>query len=205
MKEQLLGYIAHLLLKYLSLTWRYEYRFKREEDKKFFWNAIETPNHDPKKQFLIGFFHQDELSIIPLLAHKDISVLVSMSKDGQIMTHNALYFGYVPVRGSSSRGAIAGFMAAFKKVKKGYKLAMAVDGPRGPIYKVKDGIPSISTKANVPIAPMRLYPKTYKMFHKAWNKAKFPYPFSKIIVNVGEIKVYDREALETELLSFKDN
>ncbi len=199
MKEKLLGYIAYNILKFLSCTWRYQFYFKSEEDKKLFYKNLEHKKPELSHRFLIGFFHQDELSIIPLLANSGIAVLVSLSKDGQIMTNVALNFGYVPVRGSSSRGAIAGFLAAFKKVKEGYKFAMAVDGPRGPIYKVKDGIPALSTKENVPVVPIRLYPQRYKLFEKSWNQAKLPMPFTKIKVMVGKISVYDASSLEQEL------
>jgi lysophospholipid acyltransferase (LPLAT)-like uncharacterized protein len=199
MTEKLLGYIAHTLLKYLSLTWRYEIHFKNDKDRKFYYNALEIKNTDMDKRFLLAFFHQDELSIIPYLPNNNISVLISQSRDGQIMTNNALYFGYVPVRGSSSRGAVGGFMAAYKKVKQGHKFAMAVDGPRGPIYKVKEGLPSISQRLEVPILPIRLYPKNFFLFKKAWNQAKLPFPFSKIIVNVGNIEIYDVSSLEAEL------
>lgn len=107
--------------------------------------------------------------------------------------------GFTTVRGSSSKGAARGLLAAIKKVKEGYHFAIAVDGPRGPIYKVKEGLPAISRKTEVPILPARAYPSRAKIFEKSWNKAKFPMPFSTIEIRYGEFGIYDSKTLESKL------
>ena len=83
-------------------------------------------------------------------------------------------------------------------------MALAVDGPRGPIYKVKEGICAISKKTNTPIIPLCAKPKNVKIFEKSWNKAKLALPFTKIEIHFGEFKVYSTEELEMELIQLKD-
>lgn len=200
MKEKILGFVATLLLRILRMTWRYNIYFQDEQDKDFFLQAFKNRKIDPELRFLLSFFHQDEISLVPFFKKIPLCLLISMSKDGEIMSQAAERFGYYPVRGSSSKKAVSGLIAAIKMVNQGYGFATAVDGPRGPIYKVKDGIPLISKKTQVPILPVRVYPHRFKMFEKSWNKAKLPLPFSRIDMIIGKIQIYDRDGLEACLL-----
>jgi lysophospholipid acyltransferase (LPLAT)-like uncharacterized protein len=203
MKQKILGLIAFLFLRTLSSTWRYRVQFN-EEDTDFFKNKFKKRCPDFESQYVLAFFHQDELSLIPFFRGTQMTVLISASKDGEIMNMNAKLFGYDTVRGSSSRKAVAGLIAAIKRVKQGYKMTMAVDGPRGPIYKVKDGALAISKKAEIPILAVRAFPAQYKCFEKSWNKAKLPKPFSKIDVVFAKLKNYhSNQELEDQLLALK--
>lgn len=204
MKRKLLGYFAGSLYKYISLTYRYHLYFENEEDKREIMDKIYDRHTPVGEAHLYAFFHQDEFSTIPYFKDKGLNVLVSKSKDGQLMVELAHIMGYRTIRGSSSRGAVAGFMAAFKLVKQGGKLSMAVDGPKGPIYKVKQGLPKISQKTNQKILPFRAFPKCFWFFPKAWNKAKFPKPFSRIDMVFGKPDLYNEIELEKKLLSLQD-
>ncbi len=88
-----------------------------------------------------------------------------------------------------------------RKVIEGNKLTIAVDGPRGPIYKVKDGITAVSEKAQRPIVPIRGYPMWKIVFKKSWNKATLPLPFTKIKLKIGKINFYNTHSLEVKMLS----
>jgi len=57
-----------------------------------------------------------------------------------------------------------------------------VDGPTGPIYKVKPGVFELSllTKANIYTAGVCSSNSIH--FSKSWNKTYLPKPFAKIIV-----------------------
>lgn len=180
MKQKILGFLAFLFIRLLKLTLRYEFMFSKEEDKLLFDQALKK-----QENILISFFHQDELCLLPYFTHKNFSVMVSHSKDGEIMATAIKLLGFIPVRGSSSRGAVSALIASIKKVKEGYNFALAVDGPRGPIFKVKEGIISIQNKTLKPIFPLRAQATNAYIFKKSWNKAKLPRPFSKIKVFVG--------------------
>ena len=185
-------------MKLIRLTCRYKIEFEKESDKDYFWDAYNNRNN---KKYIVSFFHQDELCLIPYFQNTNLGVLVSLSKDGSLMTDMAQKLGYVTARGSSSRGAVAGLIAAIKKVRDGHSFSFAVDGPRGPIYKVKDGAIAVSNKTDTPICPVRAIPHSSYTFQKAWNKARLPFFFSKITIKIGEIKKYTKEELEQKLLS----
>lgn len=204
MHHQIIGIIVTLFYRLYTSTFRYYLYFEDQTDIKTFFQDTGTKDPRPGKNLLYAFFHQDELCTIPYFANKNICVLVSKSKDGTIISTLAHMLGYQTVRGSSSKGAVAGLLASLKMVQKGHKLSMAVDGPRGPIYKVKDGLPSISLKTKCKIAPFRAITNQCFVSHKSWNKIKLPYPFSRVNLVFGKFAVYDSKSLEEKLLSLGD-
>lgn len=199
MKNFFLSIIASTLFKLLRLTYSYELVFESKEEEEKYSALIQTKKPDNNSNFLLAFFHQDEFGLIPYFKNTGFSVLVSMSKDGEIMAQAAKRLGYFPVRGSSSRGAISGLIAAIKKVKEGYNLSFAVDGPRGPIFKVKEGLSAVSKKTGKPILPVRAHMSNPYIFEKAWNKSKFPKPFCRITLHFAKLDYYTPEELEKAL------
>lgn len=197
MKNWFLVTIAFLLMKFIRLTCRCSLHFEDPSDEEYFWNVYKRKTN---QKYILCFFHQDELCLIPYFQNTGLGVLVSLSKDGSLMANLAQRLGYITTRGSSSRGAVAGLIAAIKKVKEGHSFSMAVDGPRGPIYKVKEGAIKISEKTNTPICPVRAKTHNAFIFRKSWNQAKLPKPFSKIDLQIGKIKNYSTEELEKKLL-----
>ncbi len=109
---------------------------------------------------------------MPFFQHKRFAVLVSLSRDGELMTKIANNLRNSDRQRLLIARAARGLLAAIKKVKEGFNFAIAVDGPRGPIFKVKEGLPAISKKSQVPILPARAYPKTAKIFRKSWNQGQ---------------------------------
>ncbi len=199
MREKILGFIAYALIRLIGMTLRYKVHYTSEEAKKFFIEKFKDMSLSPRSQYLMAFYHQDELCLLNYFRKTNLSTLVSISKDGEIMTQAATRLGYHPVRGSSSKKAVSGLIAAIKKVRQGYKMAFAVDGPRAPIYKVKEGIIAVSQKTNVPILPVRGQASHLKYFEKSWNKAKFPYPFARLDIYIGEPRMYQKDELEEAL------
>jgi lysophospholipid acyltransferase (LPLAT)-like uncharacterized protein len=202
--QQLAGLLAGFLYKNYSSTFRYELIFEDPFDKKIFFEDLNRLEACPGKNLIYACFHQDDLSCLPYFSSKNICILISNSKDGQILASAVEHMGYQTIRGSSHRGGVAGLLAGMRKVLDGHKLTIAVDGPRGPIYEVKEGITAVSDKAKRPIVPIRGYPKWKIVFKKSWNKATLPIPFTKIILRIGKIDFYSTESLEKKMLSLQE-
>lgn len=193
--------MAGFLYKTYAATYRYQLEFEDPADKKLFFEDLATREANPGNNLIYACFHQDDLSCLPYFADKNICILISQSKDGQILASAVEHMGYQTVRGSSHRGGVAGLLAGMKKVKEGHKMTIAVDGPRGPIYKVKEGITAVSEKSGRPIVPVRGYPRHKKVFERSWNKATLPLPFTKIVLKIGKIGFYSTSALEQKMIS----
>jgi lysophospholipid acyltransferase (LPLAT)-like uncharacterized protein len=194
-KEKIIGFIVFLIYRLYSFTFRYQIHFEGDDEYKTFAELKE------KENYLIAFWHQDEMTLLNFFAYRKIGVLVSNSKDGTIMATLLSLLGYKIVRGSSSRNAVSGFIAALKLIRAGSRFTMAVDGPKGPIYKVKPGMIKLSEKTDRKIFPIRSWPENYWLFEKAWNKAKLPKPFSKVHITVGKPEKYSAVTLEEKLNS----
>ncbi len=199
--QKFAGLLAGFFYKAYSSTYRYEVFFEDPSDKKIFFDDLSVRGKNPGKNLIYAIFHQDDLSCMPYFSEKNICVLISQSKDGQILATAVEFMGYQTVRGSSHRGGVAGLLAGMRKVADGHKMSIAVDGPRGPIYKVKDGITAVSEKSKRPIVPMKGHPEKKYVFKKSWNQAQLPYPFSKIKINIGKIGFYTTEELERKMQS----
>ena len=167
MREKLLGFLSFLIVRLIGMTLRYRLHFKSEADELLFKKMYKDRKPNIETKYLLAFFHQDELCLLNYFKNRNMSVLISVSKDGQIMNNASELLGYKPVRGSSSRKAVAGLIAGIKKVRSGYKMAFAVDGPRGPIYKVKEGIIAVSQKTNTKIVPVKAVASNQIIFKKS--------------------------------------
>ena len=159
----------------------------------------------PTQNFIYAFWHQDEMALIPKFAGKNIGVLVSHSKDGTILATALELLGYQTVRGSSSKKAVAGFLSSLRLLTQGHKLALAIDGPRGPIYQAKEGVIRLSQKSSRPIVPVKSFPQRFYLFAKAWSKNRLPLPFSRVDVVFGAPSMYQKEELEAALEQLKVN
>lgn len=176
MKNTLIAYVVFAIYKLLYWTWRIEIHHSPKVEQ---WLK-------EKKPFAIAHWHGDELGVIHLIKPYHVAVIVSTSTDGEIMNQAVKLFGGEAARGSSTRGGSAALKGILKLVKKGRRPGIAVDGPKGPIYKVKPGVMQISRLAKIPIVPLAFQADRVKIFEKSWNKSKLPKPFAKLVIVYGE-------------------
>lgn len=201
--QKFAGLLAGFLYKTYSSTFRYQLQFEDADDRKIVFGDLATPKPHFGKNLIYACFHQDDLSCLPYFSGKNIVILISQSKDGQILASAVEHMGYETVRGSSHRGGVAGLLSLMKRCKEGYSLTIAVDGPKGPIYKVKDGITSIADKTTRPIVPVKASVSKAIVFKKSWNQATLPLPFSKITIIIGKVGFYSTQELEAKMTSLK--
>lgn len=136
-----------------------------------------------KKPFLLAHWHGDEIVLMHLINRYNLATITSYSADGELMTRIISKFGGVSSRGSSTRGGASALRGLLRLLKSGkYNSSIAVDGPKGPRCKVKPGIFEISRLVNLPIFWVGVTADKYYTFHKAWNKAILPKPFSKVYI-----------------------
>lgn len=202
-KEKILGKLFGFIYDIYSSTFRYEIHFTNPEQKRDVMDEMMArgPLSSPS---LIASFHQDDFATLKKFAHRDIGILISPSKDGEMLAQACKHLGYQLIRGSSSKRPIASFIEAMKFMRKGWKFAIAVDGPRGPYGDVKKGIVAMSEKLNHPIIPMASLPDRYWELHKSWNKPRIPKPFAKVHIIFGEKKFYSRDELRDCIFELKD-
>lgn len=129
------------------------------------------------------------------------AVVVSESKDGEIIARVLERIGLVTNRGSSSRGGLRALLGMAKEVNKNGRVGVfTVDGPRGPKYEVKEGAIFMAQRAKALLFPVRAFPRKKIVFQKSWDQFEVPYPFTRCRVRVGTPLQVTDEKLTSEVL-----
>jgi lysophospholipid acyltransferase (LPLAT)-like uncharacterized protein len=134
------------------------------------------------------FWHRHIFFIIYKFRKSMARPLISLSKDGELVTHIAREFGMDPIRGSSSRGGMRAFLTLIRTIRQidNPRVLITADGPKGPAKKIKDGIILLAQKTSVPIIPLTWNATRKKVFENSWDKFMIPLPFSKITFFYGQ-------------------
>ncbi len=136
---------------------------------------------------LIGsFWHSCIIPATYICRDLGVRVMSSNSYDGEYMGRIIHKFGFVAVKGSSSRNAVRALLGLRRALAKGWTVAFTLDGPRGPRHKVKPGPVALARSSGVPLT----------MFHAAvdkawvlnsWDRMMIPMPFSRVLLRFGKL------------------
>jgi lysophospholipid acyltransferase (LPLAT)-like uncharacterized protein len=134
----------------------------------------------------IGAFWHGRLLMMPAgyRGHR-LTILISLHQDGELISRTAEYFGFRPIRGSTTRGGFSALREMLKVSQEGYDIAITPDGPRGPRYHVQDGIIELARRTGMAIVPLTFSASRKKVF-RSWDRFLFPYPFSRGVFIWGE-------------------
>lgn len=151
-------------------------------------------------------WHGDELVLVGYYSYRRLAALSSLSKDGSIMALTLRLLGYRVFRGSSSKGGARGLLNLIRAVREGSQAALAVDGPKGPIYEVKPGIVELARKTGKPIVPVGARSQCAWFIPRAWNKSYLPKPFSRVDVEYGPaIQASENASIEAICLEIRNS
>jgi lysophospholipid acyltransferase (LPLAT)-like uncharacterized protein len=153
------------------------------------------------KNFIYAFWHGRQFLLFHSHRRTGVVINASESRDGEIQAGILQRFGFNIVRGSSKRKGERALLGLVDGLRKGKNVAIAVDGPRGPIYEVKQGAAYLAGKLDKPIVPVITGASRYWILDKIWDKYLLPVPFTKGVVLYGEpITVHGKsdDQLETK-------
>lgn len=138
-----------------------------------------------KNPFIVVHWHGDEIPLLLLVTRYGLATMTSTSKDGELINWIIEKLGGATSRGSSTRGGVSALIGLLRLITKQKRNAsVAVDGPKGPIYKVKPGVFEISRVTQSPIYWISVSADRYFQFEKAWNKAILPKPFARVYIEL---------------------
>lgn len=139
---------------------------------------------------LLCAFHQQFFSFVrhfPAFRRYDPLIMISRSRDGDIVSSVANLCGWRVTRGSSSRGGKEAMQEIIKHLKTGGCIgANIVDGPTGPIGKVKAGTIRIAQQSGASIVPCFAIAES-AWFLGSWDRFMIPKPFSLVTVRYGDM------------------
>jgi lysophospholipid acyltransferase (LPLAT)-like uncharacterized protein len=131
--------------------------------------------------------------------------LISASHDGGVLARVLGYFHVEAARGSSSRRGGQALLELMSWAERDYSIAITPDGPRGPRYRIHEGIISLAQLSGFNILPVSSHVR-WKTETKSWDRFQIPWPFAECEVRVGpflnvprELNEEDRAGLKAEL------
>jgi hypothetical protein len=135
------------------------------------------------------------LLLLPYLyRRRGLFALVSRSEDGSMISDLVRRFGFVTVRGSSSRGGAEGLRALTRAIGEGHSVVLVPDGPRGPREVLKAGVVVLARLTGAPVVPAALAASS-EWRARSWDEFRIPKPFSRCVVRFGEPIRVPRDAV----------
>jgi len=137
------------------------------------------------KPSIFAFWHGRLLMMAPRYCGKRLATLISLHQDGELISKTISYFGYRSIRGSSTRGGFSAMREMVRTFEEGYDIAITPDGPRGPRYRVQNGIIELARQTEMAIIPVSFNASRKKVF-RSWDRFLLPFPFSRGVLVFGE-------------------
>ncbi|MFT5080669.1 MAG: lysophospholipid acyltransferase (LPLAT)-like uncharacterized protein [Bacteroidia bacterium] len=183
----LMPYAAPFILRRLSASWDVE--------------VIDQANFDEvlaAKGCLWTLWHGRMIAGLPHHDGYPFKVLVSPSKDGDLMDTLLPKFGMSVIRGSSSRTGARALREMLRSLRGGGIIVVTPDGPRGPRHSGSAGVVWLARATGYPILPCGFVAEPAWRVN-SWDAFTIPKWGAKLAV-VYEKPIYvDRHATDEEL------
>lgn len=176
MRARILSFIAWTLLSLWCRTLRITFVNKEVPDR------LKAED----RNIIFAFWHGRQFLLFH--THRMLGVVIpaSESRDGEIQAGVLTRFGFEVVRGSSKRKGAQALLGLVDGLRRGKHIALAVDGPRGPLHEVKHGVTYLAAKLDKPIVPVITSAKRFWILDRIWDKYLLPLPFTRAVVMYGE-------------------
>jgi lysophospholipid acyltransferase (LPLAT)-like uncharacterized protein len=136
------------------------------------------------RPIVYAFWHTCIIPSMYLWRGREIRVMSSDSFDGEWMGRIMRKFGFVKVRGSSSRGAVRALLGMRRELEQGWTVAFTIDGPRGPRFVAKPGPVVLARATGVPMAVFHIAVEKAWILN-TWDRSMIPKPFSRALMRVA--------------------
>jgi lysophospholipid acyltransferase (LPLAT)-like uncharacterized protein len=153
-----------------------------------------------RRNVIYAFWHGHLLYLMYRYRGRGVYILVSQSRDGEVLSRMLTRFGLPTIRGSSSRGGWRSLLELVRLARDGASAAIAPDGPRGPRHQAQSGIIALARLTEVPILPVAVGAR-WKVEFQSWDRFLLPLPGSRVVVALMEQK---RQELEGKLLKLTE-
>jgi hypothetical protein len=167
--------VAHGVISTLALTHRAA--IVGEEHAAQYWRE--------GRNVIMIFWHDQLLMMAKAYHGPGARILVSASKDGELIARTMHRFGMGTVRGSSSRGGRAALREMVMQASEPVDLVITPDGPRGPRHEIKEGVAALARLTGRPVIPVAFAASAGHRF-ASWDRFLLPYPWARTVFRCGE-------------------
>ena len=167
---------------------------------------IKEWNNPKLSPCIYAMWHANQFLVHGIEDKAHLSILISNSIDGEIVSRTCEKWGFRVVRGSSGKkGAVESTMQMISRLKDGESVAIMVDGPNGPLHKIKNGVIKLAQKTGAPIVTANWYsPQKTFIDLPSWDKMKTPLGSCNIINTYGKPIYISENASDEEITRTKE-
>jgi lysophospholipid acyltransferase (LPLAT)-like uncharacterized protein len=149
------------------------------------------------RPMILTFWHSCIFPATYIWRDLQIRVLSSDSFDGEWTGRIIRKFGFVKVRGSSSRGAVRALLGMRRELEQGWAVAFTIDGPRGPRFVAKPGPVLLARATGTPMVAFHIAVEKAWILN-TWDRSMIPKPFSRALMRVSRQIMVPAEADDSQ-------
>lgn len=153
------------------------------------------------RPIILAFWHNCIFPATYIWRNLQIRVMSSDSFDGEWTGRIIRKFGFVKVRGSSSRGAVRALLAMRREIEQGWPVAFTIDGPRGPRFVAKPGPVLLARATGAPMVAFHIAVEKAWILN-TWDRSMIPKPFSRGLMRVSRRIIVPADASDSQKEQF---
>lgn len=140
------------------------------------------------------------ITLIPanFFSHRQVWVIISLSRDGEMQARIFSKFGFNIIRGSTGRGGARALVESIRVLKAKGVMAITPDGPRGPSGVVQGGVLTMAQKSGCALVPVGVYARP-AWFAPTWDRYMVPWFFARAVFLMDEPIYVPPDASEDEV------
>ncbi len=136
-----------------------------------------------RQPVIYAFWHQRFLGFVSTHRGRGVRVLISRHRDGELLSRVMSPLGFVPVRGSTTRGGTSALRSLLREGTGGYDLAVTPDGPRGPLHCFQPGTAFLASRTGMPVVLATIaYARAFRL--PTWDRFLLPWPWTRAVARV---------------------
>lgn len=128
---------------------------------------------------VLACWHAEQLALLGTHLGRGFQVMVSLSRDGELLAGALPMLGLGAVRGSSSRRGREALAECAARLEEGRAVALAVDGPRGPAQEPKAGAAALAARTGRPILLLSASARPCWRLG-SWDRMEVPWPLARV-------------------------
>lgn len=137
------------------------------------------------RQPIFALWHGRIFPGILYLRDRGIVVMTSQNFDGEWIARIIQKFGFLPARGSTSRGGARALAQMRREIRGGHPAAFTVDGPRGPARVAQPGAVWLASATGNPIVPFHIEAAAF-WTARSWDRHQIPKPGTDVAIAIGD-------------------
>ncbi len=148
-------------------------------------SRVAIEGDEPRGGAVFVNWHRFQTYLIPFHGQRHRWMLVSPVPQLTVVARFCRLCGLRLVRGASGERGKEAREELKTLLRRGESVALAVDGPHGPVFKPKPGCVDLARSTGVPIVPVAYRVDRAHEFKWRWDHTLMPLPFAHITIVYG--------------------